>query len=424
MPLPLPRAALLSHLLLAAPVALAAAPGATRLEVDVTGLPDGVAADVVLTGPGDVRRALTGDAALDDLAPGAYVLTPAELRGAGTFADVLYEGEAVRAVVSAGKPAKAVVKYRIRPGTGMLWVASPNDRAVHGFGNAQLGAGGRQAGSKIGDAGSRYVRGLAFDARGDLWASGDCHGELVKLAADQLAGSGARRPTAVLTPAGSGRCLDGIAFGRDGRLWVADRASGELLAFGPALLRKGGKVQAEVVIGAPDRARPVLRNPCGVAFDAQGNLWVSNTDGGDTVVMYSPDQLGASGRPAPRVVLKTTATSLRSPRGLAFDARGNLWVANRYGPVVKFTPDQLEASGTPTPAATLPVDAISGQTDLVGLALDDEGGVWVANRVNPPRVVGWRAADLEKRGARPATTLDGGFATPGHLVFQLTPARR
>lgn len=410
----------------AAPLAAGAAPDSPglRLQVDVAGLPQDVGAQVIVSGPRDVRTTLTASATLDVLAPGAYTITASPVRQEGAFVDALYEPESgsLRAAVAPGKPATVTVRYRPRGGSGLLWMAAANDKAVVGFTNSELAAGGRPAGRRVSDAGGRYTRGLAFDAKGDLWISGDCNGTLSRLPAAQLGASGARQAAVVLKPAGSGRCLDGLAMGRDGRLWAADRASGQLLGFSPAQLGRSGAVTPEVVIQSPDPKRPKLRNPCGLAFDARQNLWVSNTDGGDSVVMYTPAQLAASGSPEPTVVLTASGKrTLSSPRGLAFDASGNLWVANRYGPIAMFTPEQLKGSGSPEPAAALAVTGIAKQTDLVGLAFDEAGNLWVSNKVNPARVAMFRTDLARPGGAAPATLVDGSFAAPGHLALSLPP---
>jgi sugar lactone lactonase YvrE len=431
MPAPLAGTARLSLVALvalaAAPLAAGAAPESAglRLQVDVAGLPEDVGAHVIVSGPRDVRTTLTASATLDVLATGAYTITASPVRQEGVFVDALYEPESgsLRTTVAPGKPATVAVRYRLRGGSGLLWMAAAKDKAVVGFTSSELGAGGKPAGRRVSDAGGRTTRGLAFDANGDLWISGDCSGTLSRLPAPQLAASGARQAAVVLKPAGSGRCLDGLAFGRDGRLWAADRASGQLLGFSPAQLGRSGAVTPEVVIQCSAPKRPRLRNPCGLAFDARQNLWVSNTDGGDSVVMYTPAQLAESGSPEPTVVLTTSGKrTLSSPRGLAFDASGNLWVATRYGPIAKFTPEQLKGSGSPEPAAALAVAGIAKQTDLVGLAFDEAGNLWISNKVNPARLAMFRAAELARPSGAAATSfVDGAFATPGHLALSPPP---
>jgi hypothetical protein len=107
-----------------------------------------------------------------------------------------------------------------------------------------------------------------------------------------------------------------------------------------------------------------------IAFDANGNLWVAN--GGQanysSVVEFSAAQLAASGSPAPNVTLTPNAGSLNQPAGLAFDASGDLWVSNMgANTVVEFTPSQIASSGSPTPGVTVSGPSLNGPA---GLAFD------------------------------------------------------
>jgi hypothetical protein len=68
------------------------------------------------------------------------------------------------------------------------------------------------------------------------------------------------------------------------------------------------------------------------------------------------------------VTLSATNGSLSAPSGLAFDASGDLWVANDISrTVVEFGASQLAASGAPTPIVTLSGSALSAPR---GLAFD------------------------------------------------------
>jgi hypothetical protein len=99
----------------------------------------------------------------------------------------------------------------------------------------------------------------------------------------------------------------------------------------------------------------------GLAFDASGNLWISedNPSGGGSagqIVKYSSAELAAlatTPNPAPVVTLAIGGFA----EGIAFDQSGNLWASvlndDTGGQFQKFTSAQIAASGTPTPAVTL-----------------------------------------------------------------------
>jgi hypothetical protein len=103
-----------------------------------------------------------------------------------------------------------------------------------------------------------------------------------------------------------------------------------------------------------------LNNPRGLAVDAKGNLYVANTLGGASgtgnILVFSPTY-----------VLQSTMTitqDMNLPIGVAFDGLGNLWVAvagaNRYST----TGSLLEFTGVASPAE---------------IAIDGIGNIWVNN---------------------------------------------
>jgi hypothetical protein len=81
------------------------------------------------------------------------------------------------------------------------------------------------------------------------------------------------------------------------------------------------------------KTEPVLpegavEDPRGIAFDAQGNMYVA--DGGPEVVKaFAPDGklVRVIGEPGGREVGPYNPERIENPRGIAIDARGNLWVA-------------------------------------------------------------------------------------------------
>ena len=70
-----------------------------------------------------------------------------------------------------------------------------------------------------------------------------------------------------------------------------------------------------------------LQDPCDMAFDSAGNLFVADQNSGK---IYEITPGGA---------MSTFASGLALPTGLAFDSAGNLFVAdNGNGNIYKFTP--------------------------------------------------------------------------------------
>ena len=86
-----------------------------------------------------------------------------------------------------------------------------------------------------------------------------------------------------------------------------------------------------------------------------------------------------------------TLTGLNGARALAFDARGNLFVANFNGTTVsEFAP------GSTAPTATL-----TGLNDPIALAFDAQGNLFVANEGDPTGTVGSTVSELHRAAPPP-----------------------
>ncbi len=93
-----------------------------------------------------------------------------------------------------------------------------------------------------------------------------------------------------------------------------------------------------------------LAEPEALAFDAAGNIYVSNGMG-NSVTVYSA---GASGNATPTKTIIGAATGLSTPNGIALDAldaAGNLYVANESGGSVTVYP--AGATGNAPPVAVI-----------------------------------------------------------------------
>lgn len=211
------------------------------------------------------------------------------------------------------------------------------------------------------------------------------------------------------------------ALDAQGNLWVADPLSGRVLRFPgplttaqPADLALGNSLNNMVrdCNGVnndpfnPPRGHPPpippsasassLCYPAAVAFDASGDLWVADR-GNNRVLEYQPPfsagmaarlELGypvAQGMNSPftgnsfkgDACAAASAGSFCSPAALAFDAGGNLWVADRDDHrVLEFRPPFTSGM-----AATL----VLGQQSLAQAA----AGAAAANTVGSPNALGF-----------------------------------
>jgi sugar lactone lactonase YvrE len=212
----------------------------------------------------------------------------------------------------------------------------------------ESGSGGRQAkiviSSKEGSLSE--PTGIAFDSQHRLWIANAGNETIVRFDQDQLTSSGAPSPSIVIHAPASPTAL---AFDATGSLWVSNNTTNKVFSYTPEQLTASGVLVPNVVISANGTS---FRNPAGIAFDASGNLWVANPSN-TTVVGFSPQQLATSGSPAPQVVLHLTADPLTAPSGLAFDSDGSLWVLGSQNQLQKFSSAALGATGNPSPSVSL-----------------------------------------------------------------------
>jgi sugar lactone lactonase YvrE len=253
-----------------------------------------------------------------------------------------------------------------------LWTVSGSTSAILELDPTQLSdTTPRDASTVITTSSARLntLAAVAFDTAGNLWVTGLDEPVLVAFEREALESSGSKLARTTIVPsAGSLKSPTGLAFDSQQRLWVAD-FTGTLNRFDVEQLEIGGAQLPAVVLHVPG-------NPAAIAFDAWGSLWVS-----DNVLQvirkYTAAQLATSGSPLPDVVLSATGLSLVNPAGLAFDAHGNLWVANIGGrTLASFSPVQLGRSGSPSPDVFITPNGGSLSVP-VALAFDAEGNLWV-----------------------------------------------
>ena len=275
--------------------------------------PPGTAPAVTVSGPGGFSRALSSTATLSGLVTGSYSVTAASVTSSDVFVSTVTAGTVAGspAAVAAGDTASVTVTYAVRPGTGGLWVVTSARGKVVQYRTSQFGGTTVDTpATTIITSQSSINSAIAFDAAGNMWLADLDANEVVEFSASQLASNATRTPQITLTVAAN-----------------------------------------------------ALQNPGGLVFDSLGNLWVSYT-GSSAIAEFSTSQLASGGSVSPVVVLSASLESLNEPQGIAFDAAGNLWVAN-FSNVVKFASGDLQASGNPTPSVS-----VSGFSELDGIAFD------------------------------------------------------
>lgn len=369
-------------------------PPTGTLNVSVTGLPLGSQATVMVTGPGAYSKTLsvtgTGSTVVNTLnvAPGTYAVTAATGSDNGTTVPVEYDAtpSSQSSIVTSNAATTASVAYSSRAGSGHLWVpvgttvTTSTQDLLDGYSNGTLTSPPVSPSPDVSISGSdqNAAEGVAIDGAGNVFLA-TASGYIYEYTGADLDLGGTPPPTTKIDATTYGEVF-GLAFDSQGDLWAAAWGSNQLLMYTPAQLTGGGGPQ--VVISQDATTNPDLNEPTGLAFDASGNLWVANQNS-NTVLEYKASDLAGSGSPAPAVKLTASSGSLSEPYGIAFDANGNLWVANYLAnTVVRFDKNKLGTGGGLTPDAT-----IQGLSGPEGLAFDRSGSLWVAD---------WGSQDLRQ----------------------------
>lgn len=185
---------------------------------------------------------------------------------------------------------------------------------------------------------------------------------------------------------------DGVA-----RLFVADTNNHRILAWSDAQNLAQG-AQAQYVLGQASffQAVPLGTNgrqlafPTSVAVDpTSGDLYVADTGANRVVRFRNPFDQGAAADPnavfgQPNFTSTTantgglTASSMRTPRAVAVDSAGNLWVADTDNHRVLRYPASALATGARTPAA----DLVLGQIDFTTATIN-RGGLSASSMRGP-----------------------------------------
>jgi sugar lactone lactonase YvrE len=228
-------------------------------------------------------------------------------------------------------------------------------------------------------------------------------GGLIELRPGQLLASGTPHQVQIVESAEPLANSVGLAFQANGSLWVCTLNNTVLkLTFS----------QLQNLANVPDPAPKVtitstaFVQDIGCSLDANGNLWV--IDAANAIHEISRAQLiaattaGGTFPLTPQVTI--TSTDLNSPSFGAFDAAGNLWVTSlNNSKLVEFSASQLGTGGAKLGSVVISSTSLNGPGQP---QFDASGNLWVTNSGNNT-VVKFTPAQLTASGAPLAAAIIG-----------------
>lgn len=209
---------------------------------------------------------------------------------------------------------------------------------------------------------------VALDTAANVWVADVLNRRVVRFDAPSTTGKAASivlgQPNFISNTQNNGgrtasSLSDPLALAVDGggSLWVADGgANGRILRYSPPFTNF---MAASLVLGVPSFTavtsgpsqtsvgRPGGGGPHGLAFDAIGNLWVADSDNNRVLRFNAPFTtgqaasivLGQSNFTANAAPATPTASSLNQPTSVAVDSSGSVWIADSTNNrVLRFSP--------------------------------------------------------------------------------------
>ncbi len=353
--------------------------GTGTVVVNFSGLPAGATGTVVALGP--TEETLTAPRTLEGAGGGAWGVTAEKVTAADPRVRTAYAPTVSPAsfCLADGQTQTVEVAWAPIATSNKVWATNGNGSGqLLGFASSVLAATSTQAATVVINTGAG--KDVAFDKDGNLWALGPTTADpqVVRYAASSLGSSGTRTRDRGFSVAGLNclPALTGLAFDPEGNLWLSSPCRNAVM-----------KISAEQLASTAAEVTPAVTlseipSAAGLAFDSAGNLWVASADS-DRLVRFDPAQQSVSGatpalRLAPRISDDPANNGLYRPGWLAFDAAGDLW-ANDFGGNVFFRIPSTELTGTGDRQVNPPVRLTVSVAALIeGLAFDEGGGLWTA----------------------------------------------
>ena len=208
--------------------------------------------------------------------------------------------------------------------------------------------------------------------------------------------------------------VDGLAADSEGNVFFSQHDHNSVMKVGPdgSITRYAGTGSSGFSGDGGPASKALLKRPAGVAFDSKGNLFIADRENhrvrvvdlnGNIDTIAGNGTAGYSGDGGP-----ATKASLNLPSGIAVDDKGSVYIADRSndrvrvvdskGIIKTYAGNGKEGWGGDGGSATK-----ATLNKPFGLALDKEGGLYVADRGNN------RIRKIDANGIMHTVAGDGAF---------------
>jgi trimeric autotransporter adhesin len=297
-------------------------------------------------------------------------------------------------------------------------------------GNGTAGYGGDNGAAT--SAQLRSPQGLAVDSSGNVYVADTANARVRKISGGTIttvAGTGTQGYSGDGAAAASAQLYApvGVAVDKAGNLYIADVDDSVVRRVSPSgiITTVAGNGSQGYSGDTGPAAAAMLNGPEGVAVDASGNLYISDTLNGvvrkvtasGTIFTFAGNGIdGYSGDGGP-----ATSAEFGSPTGLAVDGAGNLYISDSGARIRKIFVsgiiETIAGSGVRGYSGDGGIATSSTMNGAAGLALDSNGDLFIADAGNNAiRELTSTGVGLSVASVTNAASNQGGPIAPGEVL--------
>jgi len=309
--------------------------------------------------------------------------------------------------------------------SGNVFVADSTNSAVKEVlaGTGGAAAGTINASSTVNTVGSGFAQpvGVAVDASGNVFVADPDHNAVKEIVAGTgSAGAGTVNASSTVNTVGHGFAqLAGVAVDAHGNVFVADSYAVKEIVAGT-----GGAAAGTVNASSTVNMLATIfsfNDPHGIAVDASGNVFVADSLNNAVEEIVANTGGAGAGKVNASSTVNAVGSGFNIPTGVAVDASGNVFVADRNNNAVKEVVAGTGSAGAGTVNYSSTVIALgSGIISPQDVALDASGDLFVVNFGSSLNEIQSGAANFGSVNVGVATpptqTLTFAFDTGGKLM--------